>query len=168
MAAACLISPLAAQITCHLVVCPICYQSENHFRVCDACDQSQPKCSKPDSWNLSNSQCSVVSNEPELLLTYFKIFCDISPTCLNSLISECRPTLFYLFVTSRFAEDFFSLSATQSEGQAGIQTMPVFWNLMFPGFACYFRLLKTLCLQLICGRTILRSFLPRHFFGEKK
>lgn len=36
------------------------------------------------------------------LLTYFKIFHDTAPTCLNSPIYECGPTLFYLFITSRF------------------------------------------------------------------
>lgn len=59
-------------------------------------------------------------------LTDFKIFHDIATACLNSLISECGPTPFYLFITSRFAKDFFLLSATQPEGQAGIQCMTVF------------------------------------------
>lgn len=89
---------------------------------------------------------ALFSSEPELLLTYFKIFHDVAPACLNSLVSVCGTTPFYLFITSRFAEDFFWLSATQPEGQAGIHCMLVFWNFTIPGFACYFRLLKTLFL----------------------
>lgn len=40
IAPACLISPLAAKIKHHLVICPVCYQSDNCFGVCIACVQS--------------------------------------------------------------------------------------------------------------------------------
>lgn len=53
VAPAYLISPLAAKVTCYLVICPICYQSENHFSICIACVHSSSKCSKADPWNLN-------------------------------------------------------------------------------------------------------------------
>lgn len=152
-APACLTSPLAAKIIHHLVICPNCYQSEIHFSICIAHVRSSSKYSKAGPWNFEILRALCFPVAPELLLTYLKMLHDVAPVHLNSLISECGPTPFYLFITSRLAEDFFWLSATPPEGQAGIRCMPVFWKFTTPGFACYFWLLKTLFLQLVCGRT---------------
>lgn len=103
----CLSHPLAAKITCDLVLCPICYQvkitSEFILLVSSPNENAQRQI-------LKILRCSnlVFSSKPKLILTYFKTFHYMAPACLNSLIYEFGPTLFYLFITSRFDKNSFS------------------------------------------------------------